>query len=80
MKHEEAMKKWYERTVKTTSERAERHSDFSPNDVGKKTPSWQKVGVVWRDATEHDKQLEQFYRTHDYVDGRWVLSNEEEEE
>jgi hypothetical protein len=80
MKHEEAMKKWHERTVKTTSERAERHSDFNPNDVGKKTSSWQKVGVVWRDATEHDKQLEQFYRTHDYVDGRWVLSDEEEEE
>lgn len=80
MKYTEAMNKWHDRTPKTMEEHHERHRDFNPNDVGKKTSSWQKVGVVWRDATKHDKQLEQFYRTHDYVGGRWVPNDEGEEE
>ncbi len=58
MKHEEAMKKWHERTVKTTSERAERHSDFNPNDVGKKTSSWQKVVMLLSTTSNLNNSIE----------------------
>ena len=56
-------------------ERTAAHRARQPNAHNKRRTN---RGIMWRKQTAHDLYLEEFYRTHTYVDGRWIKNDEEE--
>lgn len=57
-------------------ERKIAHRLRQPNDRNKRRAN---MGITWKKKqTTHDLYLEEFYRTHTHVDGRWIKNDEEE--
>jgi len=64
----------YERM--SVSERQARHKAKHPNDKNVVKPM---VGITWGKITERYNKLQDFYKAHEYVNGKWVCIVGEEE-